>query len=357
MTAEYAFERLSLRQANLVELAALVSAVFESHGREHGGSVAFTPETFSFLFASPHADPDLFVRAVHVPSGSTVGFLGGIPRRVALGDRVLNLGVPAWLAVHPAHRRRGIAVELGTRLLEIAREKGYDGGLAMFEPEAHGIDTARAVAKRARLHFHELATVRLFVVRALDVARIRRVTSLRLHERVVLRALERAPMPGRRGIRLARDSDGPRLFELAGELRALSDLGLVLGLEDFVWYLRQPSVITVVHEDERGEVDGFVTAWEILLAGFGQREAFGWLDQVCTHRLGRLVAADLARALVVEASRRGWAGLQTPLFPYFDPTPFYLARFVPHPKSLVVTLLSIEDMAIVRPETLYLDWR
>jgi hypothetical protein len=62
--------------------------------------------------------------------------------------------------------------------------------------------------------------------------------------------------------------------------------------------------------------------------------------------------------LALEARNRGWAGLQTPLIPYFDPRPFYRARFVPYPKKLVVVLMPFGDAPWTGAATrLHLDWR
>jgi GNAT superfamily N-acetyltransferase len=355
---DYAIEPLSLESADLGELAGLVSAVFEHHGLKHGGSIAFDEATFRFLFASPHADPRLFVVAKARSSGKVVGFLGGIPRRVAVGGRELRLGVPAWVAVEPGHQRQGLALAMGMRLLEIARETGYDGGLAMFEPEAHGIDTARSVARRAGIGFRELFEVDRFLVRGLDVRAASRVVALGAFERIGLRLLEGAPRVSSPRIRLVQPRDHARLHELTSEIRDRTDLAVLHDREDFAWYLDHPSVTCVVHEDEAGEVDGFVSAWQMQLAGFGRKQRFGWLDQVVLQRLTRKSATEVCRALCREALGRGWAGLQSPLIPYFDPIPLHLARFVPHPKKLsVVMMLFGDDGWVPRCRRCYLDWR
>jgi len=355
---DYAIEPLSLESADLGELADLVSAVFEHHGLEHGGSIAFDEATFRFLFDSPHADPRLFVRATQRSTGKVVGFLGGIPRRVAVRERELRLGVPAWAAVEPGHQRHGLALAMGMRLLEIAREAGYDGGLAMFEPEAHGIDTARSVARRAGIGFRPLCGVDRFLVRALDVRAASRVVPLSAFERVGLRLLQAAPRVSSPRVRLVQPRDHARLHQLTAELGSRTDLAVLHDREDFQWYLAHPSVACVVHEDETGEVDGFVTAWQMQLAGFGRKQPFGWLDQVVLQRLSRKSAAEVCRALAREALRRGWAGLQSPRIPYFDALPLHLARFVPYPKKLAVVLMLFGDDSWVPDcRRCYLDWR
>ncbi len=113
----------------------------------------------------------------------------------------------------------------------------------------------------------------------------------------------------------------------------------------------------MVHEDATGTVDGFLLAWPMVLAGFGQRVPLGWLDLVHTHRLSGRDARDLCRALCVAARDLSWAGLQMPQLPYFDPLPFWRARFVPYPKRLIVAGVSFGAAAAPEPQRVHLDWR
>ena len=67
---------------------------------------------------------------------------------------------------------------------------------------------------------------------------------------------------------------------------------------------------------------------------------------------------DLARQLCIEAKARGWVGLQTPFIPYFDPKPFFGARFVPFPKKLLVAAMPLTNVPLPkRVKSFYFDWR
>ncbi len=85
----------------------------------------------------------------------------------------------------------------------------------------------------------------------------------------------------------------------------------------------------MIHEGEDGLVDGFLLAWEFQLAGYGKAVPFGFLDLVHTYRLSFQNTVDLAWFLCVTSKARGWAGLQSPYIPYFNPKPFKNARFIP----------------------------
>ncbi len=355
---EYRIEQFSLDESGYGDLAELIETAFVEDATEEGGTIAFSESTFSLVFGSPAMPRDLFVRAVHRQSGKVVGFLGGIPRNVSCRGRIYRLGVPAWAAVHHAHQRKQLSQRMGMKLLEIARERGFDGGFAFFEPEAHGIDMGRAVAREAGLEMREMARVRRFLIRVFDVKAGAGVVKLRWFERLGLSLLSTTPRPKTQRVRRFRPDDAERLFELSADHVEHNQLAVVRDHDDFLYYLAHPDVLAVVHEDESGKVDGFMVAWKMRLAGFGRWVPFGWLDLVHTYRLMRAQARDLARLLCLEAKALGWVGLQMPFIPYFDPRPLLRARFVFFPKDLIVSLFDFTGLALPeRVESFYFDWR
>ncbi|MHA1733799.1 MAG: GNAT family N-acetyltransferase [Promethearchaeota archaeon] len=355
---EYAVERFRLDPSAAGDLAALIEEAFVTDSQEEGGTIAFDEETFRFMFGSPGVPADLFVRVVHRPTGRVVGFLGAIPRLLSVEGRTYKFAVPAWLAVHSEHQRRGLAHRMGSELLEMGRERGFDGGLSFFEPEAHGIDTARAVARDADMPLRELLTIRKFVIRVFDVGRAASVVSLKWYERLGLRLIQGVGRLKNPRVRRARPDDAGALFELMADHVERNQVSVVREREDFVWYVNQPGVNCVVHEDGSGGVDGFILAWKFNMAGFGRTVPFGWLDLVHTYRLAPGDAADLCRYLCVTSKELGWAGLQCPFIPYFDPAPFRKARFVFFPKELVVGLFPLREVPLPDEiRSIYFDWR
>ena len=118
-------------------------------------------------------------------------------------------------------------------------------------------------------------------------------------------------------------------------------------------------LLVVVHEDAAGTVDGFMTAWRMELAGYGNKEPFGWMDIIHTYNLSVPEATDLANFLCASAKAIGWQGLQTPFIPYFDPTPFKKAKFIFYPKRLWVNIYPLNP-TIELPDhvdSFYFDWR
>ncbi|GAB4307867.1 MAG: hypothetical protein Kow0069_05730 [Promethearchaeota archaeon] len=355
---EYVVESFVLEPGDRGKFVELIREAFVEDAGDVGGTIAFDEETFDLMYGSPKSPRDMFVRALHEPTGRVVGFLGGIPRDLSVGGRVYKFGVPSWAAVHPAHQKRGLALRMGLKLLELAKEKGFDGGLAFFEPEAHGIDAARSLARRSGLKYSEILTIRRFVIRVFDVARTASVAKLRWYERLGLRLLSRCREPENPHVRPYRPGDAPALHRVAVRQAERCQLAMVRDVDDLEWYLGHPLVNCVVHEGDDGEPDGFIVAWRFLMAGFGRAVPFGWLDLVHLDGLPADEARDVATALCWTSRRRGWAGLQAPLIPYFDPSPFKRAKFVFYPKSLVVGAFMLGDVQLPeKVDSFYFDWR
>ncbi|HMF30619.1 MAG TPA: GNAT family N-acetyltransferase [Candidatus Lokiarchaeia archaeon] len=355
---DYLIEQFNLDKSQYAELVELIKTAFISDNPAEGGTIAFTEQSFNLIFGSPIMESDLFVRAIYKPTGETVGFLGGIPRPLSVRGTVYKCGVPGWLATFPQHQRKGLAIKMGLKLMEIGKERGYDAGFAFFEPEAHGIDTARSLIRQTGIPMHELATIQQFIIRAFDVKRIAQVIKLKGYEKFGLRLLQGIQKVNNPRVRQCRPEDAERMFELMQDHVERNEISIVRDHDDFVWYVQQPGVNCVVHEGEDGQVDGFILAWEFQLAGFGNLAPLGWLDLVHTYRLSQKNAVDLVRYLCVTSKERGWAGLQTPFIPYFDPAPFKKAKFVFFPKKLIVALFPVAEMDLPdHPSSFYFDWR
>jgi hypothetical protein len=241
--------------------------------------------------------------------------------------------------VHWQHQRKGLAVQLGLKMLELGKKLGFEGAISFFEPEHHGITSARALSRKTGIPIQEVQTIKKFLIRVFDAGRLAIVVKLKGYEKFALRLLQGVPKTHNPRVRDFQPTDADRIFE-------------------FIWYLQQPGVNCVVHEGPDHMVDRFIVAWEMQLAGFGHVEHCGWLDLVHTYRLSLPESVDLCKHMCETAKARGWVGLQTPFIPYFDPTPFKKAKFVFFPKLLVVTLMSLVDIPL--PPTVksfYFDWR
>ncbi|TFH30131.1 MAG: hypothetical protein E4G98_02635 [Promethearchaeota archaeon] len=357
---EYRIEQFTLTPDEFPALAKLITESFlnEELTEQEGGTILFDEQTFNIIFGSPIISRDFFVRAIYVPTNEIVGFLGAIPRKVNMKGKILNYVIPALAAVHYKHRRHGLALKMGIKLREIGIEKDVDGGFSLHEPEQHGIDTSKAVARDTNLPIEEFALIRQFVVRSLDTPKVASVIKLKWYEKLAFRLLQSVPKNKNPRIRKYDPNDGEQMFTMMQDHIDRNEVSLVRDKEDFFWYLQQPGVNCVVHEDENGTVQGFILAWRMKLAGFGNAVPFGWLDLVHTHRLTINEAKDLANYLCITSKELGWAGLQTPFIPYFDSAPFKKAKFIFYPKKISIDIFNLKKLDLPKNvKSFYFDWR
>ncbi|MHA1522175.1 MAG: hypothetical protein ACTSVZ_12825 [Promethearchaeota archaeon] len=358
--SEYKIEQFSITPDEFPALAKLIAESFlnEELTEEMGGTILFDEQTFNIIFGSPIISRDFFVRAIHVPSNEVVGFLGAIPRLVNMKGNLLNYVVPAWAAVHYKHRRKGLALKMGIKLREIGIEKDVDGGFSIHEPEQHGIDTSKAVARDTDMPIEEFAFIRQFIVRSLDTPRVVSVVKLKWYEKIAFRLLQSVPKNRNPRIRRYDPKDGEQMFAMMQDHIDRNEVSLVRDKEDFLWYLRQPGVNCVVYENDKGEIKGFILAWRMKLAGFGNAVPFGWLDLIHTHRLTQSEAKDLANYICITSKELGWAGLQTPFIPYFDPAPLKKAKFIFYPKKMSIDIFNLKNLDLPKNvSSFYFDWR
>ncbi|TFG18989.1 MAG: GNAT family N-acetyltransferase [Promethearchaeota archaeon] len=355
---EYLIERFDFNLEDIYKYLEIVRTAFFHHKHDDGGTILFDEQTFGIMFGSPYQRRDLFVKATHKKTGQIVGFVGAIPRNLHYNGKVYKFGVPAWLSVHPEHQKKGLARAMGYKILEYGAEQGYDGAFVEFDLEDHGIDAWESIFREKHYEIHELMKMKQFIVRVFDVEKLSTAMKLAKMEKFALKFLQKIPKVNNARIRKGTPEDHERIFELLQDHMQRNELSVVREKNDFLWYLEQPGVLTVVHEDDSGIVDGFLIAWKFQLAGFGNIIDFGWMDGVHIHRLTTKDARDLCKFFSRVAYEAGWVGIQSPYLPYFDSKPFKKAKFIFYPKIMQITLLRYKPTPIPKKvKSFYFDWR
>ncbi len=357
---EYIIEQFTIEKEKFDEFSKLITQAFlsDEFASTEGATVAFSEDTFNIMYGAPSIDKDLFIRAIHKPSGKLVGFLGSIPRNLSVQGKVYKFAIPSWLCVHSDHQRKGLAKRMGTKLWEIGLTSDYDGAFSFHEPAHHGIDVSTSVSRDMKIPFQRVFTLTQFVIKAFDVNKVATVVKLRWYEKLVFKFFQKFKTIDSERIRNHQKKDIPDMFEIIQEQVERNQLSIVPELEDFKWMLNNPHVNCVVHEDVNGKVQGFMLAWKFILAGFGNTVPFGWLDMVHIHRLNVKEASNLANYLCQTSKERGWLGLQTPFLPYFDMKPLKKAKFFFFGKKINMDLFNLKNVPIPEEiESFYFDWR
>ena len=358
--SEYLVEQFTIENEDIDELAKLITQAFlsDENAIQEGATVAFSEETFNMMYGAPSTDKETFIRTIHKPTGKIVGFLGAIPRKLAIKGEIYKFAIPSWLSVHSQHQRRGLAKAMGKELFEIGKRLGYDGGFSFHEPEQHGIDVSSAVAREMKISFQRVGTLTKFVIKAFNVNKVAKVVRLRWYEKLVFKLFQKYRRISSNRIRKHRESDLEEMFVIIQEQVKHNQIAIVPELEDLKWMLSNPAVNCVVYDDEYGKVKGFMLAWEFILAGMGNTLRYGWLDMVHIHRLTTKEASDLADYLCQTSEELGWYGLQTPYIPYFDMKPLKKARFFFFDHRINIDLFNMNEVPIPeKVESFYFDWR
>ncbi len=360
-TNEYLIESFTLTDSEASRFADLIQHAFLSmeSAVKSGGTIQFDEETFRFMFCSPfNPYKDLFIRAIHKPTGETVGFMGSIPRKVKVKDKIYNCIIPSWEAVHWNHKRKGIAREMVIKMIETGKQKNVDAAYAMFEPEEHGINSAKSATKKINFPMVDIYKTNKFIIRVFDIKKTSEVIKLKWFEKIYLGSLQKIKKNKNPRIRNYRKEDAEQIYFLMLDLNKKNDIAIIHDKSDFEWYLNQPGINCVVHTDDSGKIDGLMLAWKFHLSGFGKSTPFGWLDIIHNYNLSFNEAVDLSNYLCQSAKERGWSGIQSPYIPYFKPEPLKKAKFVFFPKKLVLSFFL--NTNIIFPEkldTLFFDWR
>ena len=378
MVNDYSAEIFDLKKENFDSFAELITQAFLSDeaAQKEGTTVVFDTTTFRRIFGSPYLENQLIIRVIHQPSGAMVGFMGGLPRNLCFNEKKnnspqskhVNVIVPSWAAVHPDHKRKGVASLMVSKFIEAASKRGFMYSYALFEPEQNGIDLGNATADRnSDVKSIKWFNINWFIIRIFDIPAVKKVMKLKFYERWIIRLVSPprtpSPKPMKNGckVRLFKSQDKAKLFDLLDEYTSTKNAAIIKSREDFNWYMDQPGIICCVHEDNLGTVNGFVLAWEFSFAGFGKIIPFGWLDLVSVDHLSRRSAANLIRFFNIQAKQKGWKGIQTPYIPYFPIRPFLGANFLTFPKKMIVQVFGLKnsDLSFFKkaPDTCFLDWR
>ncbi len=168
-------------------------------------------------------------------------------------------------------------------MLQIAKERDIQCGFATYEPEAHGYAAMRKAVNQTDIKIREILNIKRFIFRILNPALLGKVLHLNKSLQGLMGLITKVKPVNNPHVRVYQNEDGDRLFELMQDHITKNELAFMREKDDFIWYLQRPGVKCVVHEDNSGQVDGFLLAWHFDLAGSDTSVSFGWLDIVHTY--------------------------------------------------------------------------
>ena len=77
------------------------------------------------------------------------------------------------------------------------------------------------------------------------------------------------------------------------------------------------------------------------------------------NHLSTKEAAKLSNYFCLQAKKKGWVGIQSAYFPYYDAKPFQKAKFIFFGKKLFMDIAAFKDIVedVGEIKSIYIDWR
>jgi len=357
---DYIVEQFTLKDSEIPGLVKLLTSAFQEDeaAEEEGASIELLEDNFQLIFGVPSIDKEMFVRARHKETNEIIGFLGSIKQKLAIEDKIYTISLPCWLSVHRMHRRKGIGKAMGQKMMKMVLERNYDAVVTFHDTSQRGLETSKAVSRDTGKPLELLTLIKSFMIRPLNVEDGSAVIKIHWIAKLFLKTKQSVGKIKSSRVRLYNPNDIDQICDLTTDLSNRTQIALVQDCEDLKWKLSNPRVLCVVHENEQGQVDGFINGWEFLMAGFGKTVKFGWMDTVHTYNLTNKEVISLANLLSSEARKRGWKGIQTPFIPYYDAKPFKKANFILFPKKIGMYIFNLTDFPLPeKVDSIYFEWR
>ncbi len=357
---DYIVEQFTLTDSEIPGLVKLLTSAFQEDeaAEEEGASIELLEDNFELIFGVPSIDKEMFVRARHKETNEIVGFLGSIKQRLSIEGEIKTISLPCWLSVHRMHRRKGIGKAMGSKMMEMVLERNYDAAVTYHDASQKGLETSKAVSRETGKPLELLTFMKRFIIRPLDVEAAATVIKLPWIVKAFVKTKQGVGEVKSSRVRLFKPEDIDQICELSTDLSKRTQIALVQDCKDIKWKLKNPRVLCVVHENEQGQIDGFINGWEFLLAGFGKAVKFGWMDTVHTYNLPQKEVISLANLLSSEARKRGWKGIQSPFIPYYDAKPFRKANFILFPKKIGMYMFNLSNISLPeKVDSIYFEWR
>ena len=262
---------------------------------------AFVTSCFAYPGASLSLAPTIY-------EGTTpLAFAAGLPRRIRLKGRELNLVIITLLTVASEHKNRGYGILLWSELVERARSAGFDG---MVNYCAEGESMNKIILRCCRMH--QLPTDRSYTIQYWS-----RVLS-----------------PAKSQSALTEQPEGvvERFLELAGAIEERTPLARIWTRAEAEWQSSR-RFGSVVAEFESGSRRGMLVGYIMQVANDNRTKCLV-VDDVLWGDLEGQERNHLVNALLDRAVAAGAQIAVVPNSGYADLGPFQAARFRPSQKTL-----------------------
>ncbi len=293
----------------------------------------YRPAFLHFLFDRiPEAKKDHLLAAYK--GGEIVAFLANLPQKFHFRGSIVNAVYSCLLVTRKEYLRKGLALVLIKRAVEVNRKYNYDFSLLTLET---GHRSTRMM-ERLRSEGNRIERIRKsgVMARILDLDRVADSEGMKGYERAIIRLLG-AHKPPKATAGVVLREYGPRDLDachaLLDRYKETVPLALAWDRESLATELDWPDVSRTLVWEKDGRIRAMINF--ILHDHLGKSlERWAWINHVAFPDLSPSERAAFIRAYLahiraagcigtIDWTRRGWPA-----------RPFFRARFIPYPRAV-----------------------
>lgn len=328
MTTEFSIEPFRGDAEALERMAR--TAWRDEYGRESYPNL-YRPDYLAYLMAGVD-DPRLAIAAYR--GDEIMGFLLNLPRTMALDNAEYRAALSCLMVTRKELMRTGLAQAMIQEGLRINQELEFDFTLFYLET-GHRSSRLFKKLRAAGAPVEKVKTMHT-IARILDLEAVRRSEKLRWFEFAAVKALGLARPPRKdpdSRVREALPDDADAILELMNDHRGKLRLARVFTRQELIRELIHPPLARTLVFEKRGRLRAALAY--VMIDHAGKTTApWAWINHLAWDQLSLAERKSLLNSFLVEAEKRGAAGVvewSKKTYPTFA---LYASRFAPYPRRV-----------------------
>lgn len=293
----------------------------------------YSPRYFDYLFGGLEQRDHLLAA---YEEDKIMAFTALIPRRYHFRGEIYRGLLGCLMVTRKEAFRRGLAMGLGAKALELFHKYNYDFALAFLDS---GHRTSQMI-KKLKVAGNRIQEIKRMAVifRALDLGQLFAFDGTRWYQRAGMNFLnldkldaQSSPAP----IRLYQPRDLSACHELLDSYRQKVTLARVFEPEELARELSYPEVAHTLVWEEAGKIRGLIN-WVLVehIARFTQ--PWAWLNHIYLEGLEEKDQCELVRSFLLHARAQKAVAVLEWFKNYYPRQALWKNRFVPYPRSMHV---------------------
>lgn len=291
----------------------------------------YSPRYFDFLCGAIE-NRDHLIGAYE--DDKLMAFMAALPRRFHFRGESYRAALACLLVTRKDAFRRGMALGLTAKAIELNKKYGYDFSLLYLE-SGHRSSKMLAKLKAAGNPVQKVKRMGV-IVRALDLGKIFASENVEWYERAAMNLLRLDKLdqsPISKYIYPYDQSDLDACHKLLDGYKNTVTLSRIMEKDELARELSYPETAYTLVWKENGEIRGLIN-W-VLVDHVGKLvQPWAWLNHLHFGNLENKEKRELIRAFLLETKRQQAAGVVEWAKNYYPKKSLWRNRFIPYPRSV-----------------------